>query len=419
MRSVVLALLVTLVSASSLGAAEPGPTLPHTFSPVPDGFGVNIHFTDPKPGEMKMLADAGFKWVRMDFNWGATERKPGEYNFDEYDRLMTALDEYHIRPVFILDYSNPHYDAGLSSHSDEGRAAFANWAAAAATHFKGRGVVWEMYNEPNIGFWKPEPNVDDYAKLALAVGKALREATPDEPYIGPACSTIDFKFLESCFKAGCLEYWWAVSCHPYRQKNPETVAADYAKLREMIKQYAPPGKGIPIVSGEWGYSSAWKNYDDERQGRYLPRELLTNLASGVPISIWYDWHEDGTNPKEPEHHFGIVHFDYQAGRDPVYEPKPAYVAMQTMTDALRGSTFDKRIEVGSDADWLLAFKGDKGQRFAIWTTAKPHDIKLAVPAGSYRVISPGHKLAKSVTADANGLTIQLTQTPQYLLKLTP
>ena len=30
-------------------------------SPVlPDGLGVNIHFTDPQPGEMKMLAGAGF-----------------------------------------------------------------------------------------------------------------------------------------------------------------------------------------------------------------------------------------------------------------------------------------------------------------------------------------------------------------------
>src|SRR4051812_9669584 len=32
-------------------------------APLPDGIGVNIHFTDPRPGEMEMLAAAGFKWV--------------------------------------------------------------------------------------------------------------------------------------------------------------------------------------------------------------------------------------------------------------------------------------------------------------------------------------------------------------------
>ncbi|HEY2588549.1 MAG TPA: cellulase family glycosylhydrolase, partial [Tepidisphaeraceae bacterium] len=399
-----------------IGFGAEGSGIANRIGPFPAGLGVNIHFADPRPGEMKMLAEAGFTWVRMDFNWGATERKQGEYDFAAYDRLLSALDEYHIHPIFILDYSNRNYDDDQSPHTDEGRAAFARWAAAAATHFKGRGVIWEMYNEPNIGFWKPKPNVDDYAKLALAVGKALREATPDEPYIGPACSTMDFKFLDACFKAGCLEYWSAVSVHPYRQKDPETVAADYAKLRELIKQYAPAGKQIPIISGEWGYSAGWKKFDEARQAKYLPRGLLTNVASGLPISIWYDWHDDGTNASDGEHHFGTVHYEYHKGREEVYDPKPAYVAMKTMADALRGSTFEKRLDVGSNADWVLAFKADDGERFAVWTTGKPHDVKLPAPPGKYRVIAPGQEQGKDATADANGLMIQATETPQYLLK---
>ena len=43
-------------------------------SVVPEGFGVNIDFTDPRPGEMTMLAEAGFRWVRMDLKWDATEK---------------------------------------------------------------------------------------------------------------------------------------------------------------------------------------------------------------------------------------------------------------------------------------------------------------------------------------------------------
>lgn len=385
---------------------------------LPDGFGVNIHFTDPRPGEMEMLAGAGFKWVRMDFAWAGTERHKGEYDFSAYDRLMSSLDAHQIRPIFIFDYSNHNYDGGLSPHTDEGREAFARWAAAAATHFKGRGVVWEMYNEPNIGFWKPKPNVEEYSKLALAVGKALRAATPDEPYIGPACSTMDFKFLEACFKAGCLEYWSAVSVHPYRQKDPETVVSDYAKLRELIKQYAPAGKQIPIISGEWGYSSGWKKFDEDRQAKYLPRELLTNLASGVPISIWYDWHDDGTNPAEPEHHFGTVHFEYHQGRDPVYDPKPAYLAMKRMTEALNGCTFQKRIETGRAEDWVLVFPNTAGERLAVWTTAKLHEITIPGLRGNWNIVGsqgPG----ASVAAGQAGVTLRLDDAPQYLVPSTP
>ena len=145
---------------------------------MPEGLGVNIHFTDPRPGEMEMLAAAGFRWVRMDFGWDGTEREKGKYDFGAYDRLMSALDKHHVRAMFILDYSNQNYDHGLSPCSEEGRRAMARWAAAAARHFRGRGILWEMYNEPNIFFWKPKPDVNQYAKLALEVGRALRAAEP-------------------------------------------------------------------------------------------------------------------------------------------------------------------------------------------------------------------------------------------------
>ena len=63
---------------------------------------MNIHFTEPRPGEMKMLAEAGFRWVRMDLGWGATERVPGQYDFRPYDSLMEALKPHGIRATAKL-----------------------------------------------------------------------------------------------------------------------------------------------------------------------------------------------------------------------------------------------------------------------------------------------------------------------------
>ena len=42
-------------------------------------------------------------------------------------------------------------------------------AEAYAKHYAGKGILWEIFNEPNIGFWKPTPNADDYSLLCLAV----------------------------------------------------------------------------------------------------------------------------------------------------------------------------------------------------------------------------------------------------------
>jgi hypothetical protein len=387
---------------------------------IPGAQGVNIHFTDPKPGEMKMLADAGFKWVRMDFAWGGIEREKGKYDFSAYDHLLETLKPHGIRPIFILDYANRLYDGGLSPHTDEGRAAMAAFATAAVTHFKDKGIVWEMWNEPNIKqFWKPTPSADGYAKLALAVGKAIRATAPDELFVGPATSTIDLKFLETCFKAGCLRYWDAVSVHPYRQKDPETAGAEFRTLRLLIAKYAPAEKKIPILSGEWGYSSAWKNFDEEKQAKYLPREFLVNLYNEIPISIWYDWHDDGIDPKEGEHHFGTVHNAYTIDAQAVYDPKPAYVAMKTLTQTLAGFQYNKRLAMERPEDWVLLFNKGNDLKLAVWTTSKtPHEVTIPSSAGQFTVIRSSGEKAADAQADAKGLRLKLDDSVQYLLPET-
>ncbi|HTL30931.1 MAG TPA: cellulase family glycosylhydrolase [Tepidisphaeraceae bacterium] len=382
---------------------------------VPQGAGVNIHFTDAQPGELEMLKAAGFKWIRMDFSWSAIEKQKGVYDFSAYDRLLASLDKAGIHAMLILDYANPNYDNDQSPSSDEGRAAFAKWAAAAVVHFKGRGVLWEMYNEPN-GFWRPQPNIENYVKLALEVGKAVRAAAPEEMYIGPGLSGFDNAWFEACFKAGLLEYWSAVTVHPYRQSAPESAADDYRHLREMIDRYAPKDKVISVLSGEWGYSSVWAGMDPAAQGKMLARQWLTNISNDVPLSIWYDWHDDGPDPKEGEHHFGTVLTEYHKDRDPVYDPKPAYLAAKTYASYLDGFKFNKRLLIGSPAeDYVLIFdKGDEVRVVAWTTSASPHPITLPASAGAFTVTSHAGEKLPALTADAKGLAITLTDAPQYL-----
>ncbi len=235
--------------------------------PITDGFGVNIHFTHPKAGEMEMLAAAGFKWVRMDLIWSDVEQKKGEYNFKDYDLLMTELEKHNMSALFILDYGNTLYDQPYKVLTEVGRKAYAQFASAAVEHYKGRGILWEMWNEPNNDKnW----GAQSYAAMALEAGKAVRAKTPNEIVFGPATSGIDQAFLEECFKAGILEYWDAVSVHPYRQSRPESVLSEYNELRNKINKYAPKGKTIPIISGEWGYSTIWNNFNETIQGKYLP-----------------------------------------------------------------------------------------------------------------------------------------------------
>lgn len=413
-RRVCLALLSLLLFAARLHAQiNLDPT-------VPDSMGVEIHFTDPRPGEMRALAAAGFHWIRMDLAWSATETTPGHYDFAGYDRLLAALSPYHIRPILILDYGNRLYDGGLPPHTDEGRDAFARWAVAAASHFAGRGVVWELWNEPNfIRFWQPKPNVQDYVRLALTVGEKFYESVPGEMLIGPSSALIDPLFIRPCIGAGLLNFWSGVSVHPYRQLEPETARPEFQGLGELIAQKEPKGKQVPIVVSEWGYSVGWKpmkGMDETMQARMLAREFLSNLASGVPVTIWYEWTDHDNLPGDPEGQFGLIR-DPGDGKThpPAYIPKPAYRAAQALAESFKGYRFDRRLKLASPDDYVLVFNNGKDERVAAWTRSPgAHEVTIPGLRGRFHLTGYLADQAAAGKAGRHGLALKLTSDPVYV-----
>jgi polysaccharide biosynthesis protein PslG len=395
-----------------------------SYKTIPNGLGVDIHFTKPRYGEMKMLADAGFKWIRTGLYWHLTELSKGVYDFSEYDILLSHLQKYRIRPVFAFVYTNPLYDHNFSPNTKEGRKAFADWATAAAMHFKDRGILWETYNEPDAGGWSPKANASDYTKLALAVGESFHLHTPKELLIGPSVSsTLQLPFLEACFKAGLLKYWAAVSVHPYRKEVPETVSEDYRKIRLLIDRYATPGKNIPIISGEWGYPSSsslpWGELilNEDIQGKHIARQFLINSYNSIPLSFWYDWQDDGSDLQNPEHNFGLVHYGYDKYHRPVIKPKNSYFAVQALSKVLSGFIYQKRVDAGGSNDYILRFVDPltNQSKLAAWTSSLiPHTISLPINKG-YRIVNYIGQEKEYILPKKGHLLLTLTDAPQYLI----
>ena len=200
-----------------------------------------------------------------------------------------------------------------------------------------------------------------------------------------------------------------MSVHPYRPQPPETVIKDYSKLRELIKRNTPNGKKIPIISGEWGYSNI--NWDkarltDDQQAQYLVREFLINLYQKIPVSIWYDWKNDGNNPDEREHHFGTVRHDLK--------PKTAYLAVKTLSSTLDGYVIVKRLRTVSEEDFAFLLKKGGNGAIATWTTDEEHQVILQCPAGKGTITDMlGHP--KKISWHDDALKLTISQSPQYVL----
>jgi hypothetical protein len=215
-------------------------------------------------------------------------------------------------------------------------------------------------------------------------------------------------------KSGVLEYLDAVSVHPYRNASqpPETAAADFEKLRGMIAANAPEGKRgkVPVLSGEWGYSSHRKGVSLETQAAFAVRQQLSNLLHGVPLSIWYDWKNDGPDPGENEHNFGTVL--------PDLKPKLAYTAIQTLTRELGGYAIERRVTMGNEKDYVLLCKHNSSgaQKLAAWTLAGPHSLSLEInaPADAKFTTVSGTGDPLVVHLEAGRLVLLLNGAPQYV-----
>jgi len=324
--------------------------------PFPTEFGVNIHFTKPVPGEMDLLQKMGCQVVRMDFAWARIETVKGQYDFREYDGLVAELERAKIRPYFILDYGNAYYQTGGLT-DPTAQDAFARFAGAAVKRFKGKGIVWEIWNEPNIlPFWSPKPDVEAYIQLAKKTVREIRKNDPKAWIVGPATSGFDWEFLESVFASGLLEDFDAISVHPYRPGPPESAWEDYAKLDSMMEFF---GRRRPILSGEWGYSTFSRGVSEQRQASYLARMWAINAAAKLPVSIFYDWRDDGPNPEEVEHRFGVVRQGF--------EPKPSYSAARDWIETTKKWKVLRRLEdSGGEVALLLESKSGRGLAVLSW-----------------------------------------------------
>jgi hypothetical protein len=376
---------------------------------IPDGFGVNIHFRG-ESRDLDLIAEAGFRFIRMDLTWGAVEREEGSYDFAGYDALTEGCSKRGIRILYILDYSNRLYESDRSVRTEEGREAFANFAEAAASRYSGQRILWEIWNEPNLNhFWSPQPSVEDYCALVETTVPRIREADSSGLVVAPATSGIPFDWLEDCYKSGLLKWIDALTVHPYRPRPPETVIKDYARLRELNKRYAPEGKEIAIISGEWGYSLI--NWDrsrlsEEQQAQYLARMFLVNLYEGVLVSIWYDWKDDGTDPNEREHHFGTMTHDLNS--------KPAYLAAKTLAHVLEGHSVVERIGLAKDEDFALRLRSGQNEGVVFWTAGEEHKATLSVEAGEGVLFSMlGDE--RAISWSDGRLEVTLSQSPQYVI----
>jgi len=349
----------------------------------PFGMGLYLYrynYGEPGLREMERAAalaqDAGVKWSREEFHWGAIERQKARFDWSFYDKMVACAKQHGISLYGILGY----WSGWTKPYTDEGIEDYCRFAAAAAERYRADIRHWEVWNEPNIFFWQGPK--DQYAELLKRAYAAIKKANPDALVLGCSTAGIDEGFIRRTMDLGGP--FDILTIHPYRAAlKDQAFIAELKHVAEVAKR--PDGTIRPSWITEMGWATytvhngAGQDFSvtsQRDQARLLARAYIDAIASGVAPNIsWYDFRNDGDDPFNFEHNMGVVARDFQ--------PKPACRAYATMTRLL-----GRRKPLGPMAlgDGIVAFRfaeaAEKNVVVALWGIDADREAEVPCPAAT-------------------------------------
>jgi hypothetical protein len=368
--------------------------------------GVNIHFTHDDAG-LDAAKRMGFSRVRMDFGWSAVESKKGVYDFSNHDALLASLAARGMTLHLILDYENLFYPpTGDVAFVSTTVPAFAAYAKAAAAHFAGKGVTFEIWNEANLaGFWMSTPSPSDYAVLANTTIAAMHAADPSAKVTTTGVSGYDFAFVRGYLARGGADGANAIGVHPYRSSGGETITDDTLLLRSI----AGALPGAPAVwDTEWGYSSTSFGGDGHApaaramQAAFVVREILSAWAVGFPLAVVYDLRDDGTDPANSEHNYGLIANDYT--------DKPAGVGVRTLSEFAKGRVFRGFLDLEPSSLHAMRLDGSRDAVVVLWSSAPQGRVPVTL-VNATRATS---MLGASIDISSGSIVVKNEDGPTYV-----
>jgi hypothetical protein len=315
---------VVILSGVATKDEEPYVQLP-SFAASRAETGVAIHEVNDTR-LLDAVKDVGFSFVRTDLFWEDVQAPDG-WHFGAYDKLVSDGAARGLGVLFILGYKHYEFSPDQPPTTTSQLGAFYTYVYQSAQRYRGANVRFEVWNEEDHKmYWLAEPSPPRYRNLLTTAVKAARAANPDVKIASGGVQQVNRTFIRAVgdISSPALRGADAISVHPYRQQDPESVFADYRALRADLATY----RNAPAIwATEWSYPSYGYRYVSgienghspkarALQARYAVRRFLVDWIAEVGLTAYYDMRNDGTSPTNQEHNFGLL--DENNNRLPAY-----------------------------------------------------------------------------------------------------
>lgn len=319
-------------------------------SVMPIGFATGAPRCTPRL--LELAASLGFEYYRYNAVWQHVQPEEGTWDWESTDNYLDLVKRYgfqwHVKTTGCPSWATEHrFD---SPPLDPWR----EWISALASRHSESIQFWEVWNEPNISFFRG--SVEEYTEVQRVAHDAIKEASPDTIVTSGGYAGINHhKSKPGAFEAAFLEYpraydWFAYHMH-------DAFPQFYSDVRHQLGpiQQRTGKTDVPFVFTETGY-------DTRRGQRFQAETLLKKItyaaAIGAKSFTFYNL-MDRSGRDEPNRAgktFGLITNPIGTGDfasiEDEFRPKESFVATATAITQLRRLP---ALEVWSESNGLFAF----------------------------------------------------------------
>ncbi len=320
--------------------------------------------------QARLIAEAGFHWIRQEFPWEDIEihgrgdfedrrHEPYRSAWEKYDHIVELAEQYGLAIQARL--SNPPGwtraagDTGGTFAPPDDLQDYINYAVAVAERYRGRIQAYQVWNEPNIYPEWGERAVDAaaYTEMLCRTYAALKAVDPAIIVISGALAPTaaldgrnisDVFFLQQMYDAGVQGCFDVLAVNGYGLRSGPTDR----RMRPMVMNFARNQwiRDIMVANGDadkpiWISEMNWNpvpgpeeeadiagryNYGqvtEEQQARWVPL-AYQRAAEEWPwvgvINLWYFKPASDADRHQSYYYFRML--------EPDFTPLPVYAALQ-------------------------------------------------------------------------------------------
>lgn len=283
--------------------------------------GASVHLmmrngTEDTDDCLELMKKCGLCRFRDDLLWHEMETEKGVVEFsDVLEHNVNNYLDAGMQFDALLLYGNPFYtdgSFGASPRNADEIAEYVRFCETVVKHYKGKIKTYEVWNEYNLG-WGRDNTPERYAELLKAAYTAIKAIDPEITVTGGVVCSEHSEWIRRMLKAGAYDYFDALSIHPYcsvtdlayPDENQGQAEANVQAFKDVIAEFGPV-KPVWISEMGWTTTAAIATDRNEQAACYARLIAITEASDVIDGLTFYDLRDDGLNPFEMEHHWGII-----------------------------------------------------------------------------------------------------------------